>query len=206
MVQYATAAQLKGYLAEPVIEDRYDALLDRALSAASDRITDYADRLFTKEASDDTPSVKLFSGGGTSRLYVRDFYTPAGDFSEITVKVDWGNDGTYEDTLTYSTEWTAGPHGQRSGYPYYYLDIHNLSNWPQTARPSVEVTAPWGWEATPAIVEDICLQMASELFKRKDAPFGVAGFDDLGVVRLSATQMRVLDNLKHLRRFPVLME
>ena len=202
---YATADQLKAYLNEPALEDRYDALFDRAINAATDKITDYCDLLFEKANSGDAKTAKQFQGSGHGRIYIRDFYVPDGDtLSDVTVEVDWTDDGTHETTLTYLTEWIAGPSDQRAGYPYYYLEHVNGRAWPTGARPRVQVTAAWGWAATPSLVEDVCLQMAAELFKRRDAPFGVAGFDELGAVRISPNQKRVLANLEHLRRYPVL--
>jgi hypothetical protein len=46
------------------------------------------------------------------------------------------------------------------------------------------VTARWGWSAVPAAVKTATVLRAVNLFKRKDAPHGVAGFDGFGVVRL----------------------
>jgi len=48
----------------------------------------------------------------------------------------------------------------------------------------VRVTARWGWSAVPAQVKQATILRAVALFKRKDAPHGVAGFDGFGVVRL----------------------
>ena len=45
---------------------------------------------------------------------------------------------------------------------------------------TLEITAIWGWTAVPATIKQACLTQASRLFKRRDAPFGVAGSPDMG--------------------------
>ena len=43
----------------------------------------------------------------------------------------------------------------------------------------------FGWSAVPDAVEQACILQAARYFKRADSPMGVAGFDAMGVVRLS---------------------
>ena len=52
----------------------------------------------------------------------------------------------------------------------------------------MKVNAKWGYvTAIPAGVKEIALLQAARFFKRKDAPFGVAGNDAMGnVMRLQA--------------------
>lgn len=44
----------------------------------------------------------------------------------------------------------------------------------------VQVTATFGWSEVPVAVQQATLLQASRLFKRKDAPFGVAGSPEAG--------------------------
>jgi hypothetical protein len=50
-------------------------------------------------------------------------------------------------------------------------------------RPTVQVTAKFGWPAVPDDVTKACLVQAGQLHKAKDTPFGVAGVSDMGVLR-----------------------
>jgi hypothetical protein len=50
---------------------------------------------------------------------------------------------------------------------------------------TVEVTGTFGWSAVPDAVEQACILQSARYFKRADSPMGVAGFDSMGVVRLS---------------------
>lgn len=44
-----------------------------------------------------------------------------------------------------------------------------------TPDSEVEVTARWGWTTVPDAVKEACLLQASRVFKRRGAPFGIAG-------------------------------
>jgi hypothetical protein len=46
------------------------------------------------------------------------------------------------------------------------------------------VTAKWGWAAVPDDVEQACRILVARFFKVREAPLGVAGFGDLGLIRV----------------------
>lgn len=58
-----------------------------------------------------------------------------------------------------------------------------LSYWLPSRQ--VRVTARWGWPAVPPPIREATELLAARSFKRKDAPFGVAGFADFGAIRIS---------------------
>jgi hypothetical protein len=49
---------------------------------------------------------------------------------------------------------------------------------------AVQVTAQWGWTAVPSGVKQATELAAAEIFRLKDAPFGVAGFGEAGLIRI----------------------
>jgi hypothetical protein len=49
----------------------------------------------------------------------------------------------------------------------------------------VQVTANFGWPSIPEPVTQATIIQASRLFKRYDSPLGVAGFGDMGAIRVS---------------------
>jgi hypothetical protein len=49
----------------------------------------------------------------------------------------------------------------------------------------VRVTAKWGWPAVPYPINQACILQAARIYKRYDSPLGVAGFGDLGAIRVS---------------------
>ena len=52
--------------------------------------------------------------------------------------------------------------------------------WPYTHLDRISITGTWGWPAVPAPVMQGTFLIAAQLFKLKDAPFGVAGNSTFG--------------------------
>lgn len=76
--------------------------------------------------------------------------------------------------------------------PYTRARVTNVAgagNWfpfifPFSRLNRVQITGTWGWPAVPMAVRNASLQLAVELFKLKDAPFGQSGSSDLGAVTI----------------------
>jgi hypothetical protein len=49
----------------------------------------------------------------------------------------------------------------------------------------VKVTSPWGWAATPIAIKQATVIQGSRIFTRLQSPLAVAGFNELGVVRVT---------------------
>jgi len=49
----------------------------------------------------------------------------------------------------------------------------------------VQVTGNWGWDTVPTAITQATVILASRIYKRNDSPLGVAGFGDLGAIRVS---------------------
>lgn len=58
--------------------------------------------------------------------------------------------------------------------------------WPYSHLDRIQIAGTWGWPAVPPPVTQACLTLAAQWFKEKDAPFGVAGVSDFGVVRIQS--------------------
>ena len=56
--------------------------------------------------------------------------------------------------------------------------------WPYSHQDRIQITGIWGWPSVPPDISQAALIIAADLFKFKDAPFGVAGVSDIGVVRV----------------------
>lgn len=56
--------------------------------------------------------------------------------------------------------------------------------YPFSHQDRVQIAGTWGWPAVPPPVSQANLVLAAQWFKEKDAPFGVAGVSDFGVVRI----------------------
>jgi hypothetical protein len=133
---------------------------------------------------------RTFSLAGTASA--RTFYPDSGllctvddigSTSGLVVKVDEDLTGTFETTVT---TYTSQPdNALAKGRPITRLVAYDVY-WPQDLRPTVEVTAKWGWPAVPEPVKSATAIMAGRLYKRADSLLGVAGFGDLGAIMLRA--------------------
>ena len=69
---------------------------------------------------------------------------------------------------------------------------------------TLKVTGTWGFgTAVPTIITQACVLQAARIYKRADAPFGVAGFGDMGVVRVSRTDADVYALISKYRKTKV---
>lgn len=179
MSDYATLNQLKSALR--ITDTVDDTLLETALDSASRWVDGWCDR--------------TFAAAGTAVTF-RD-YVPTETFGivqiddcvEVTeVRVDDDLDQTFSKTLR-SIDWAAEPvNSVTSGLtlPFTRLRSYEDGYWPVwRGQPTVRVYARYGWPAIPDPVREATILQASRLFTRLDAPLGVAGFGDMGAMRVS---------------------
>lgn len=197
---YATLAQLKARLAITSTAD--DTLLEEAVESASREIDKHCGRRFYLDAA---ATARTYYPDNCDKVTVDDFY----ETGSLVVKTDGGDDGTYETTLTLNTDFFLKPldgvvDGE-SGWPYNKLITTTVGRFPVWGRrPSVQVTAKWGWAAIPRPVVQACLIMAQANYKLKDAAFGAAGVGDLGIVTVRQVPAAVT-KLAPYRRNPMLV-
>ena len=176
---YATLEELKVYA--NATKTTYDDLLSDALDAASRGVELVTRRQFNAA---DAVSARVYHPTSSRLVEVDDFHTTTG----LIVKIDSGDDGTYETTWAttdYELRPLNGVVGGQPGWPYSQVWSVGTQWFPQCAqRATVEVTANWGWSAVPLPVKQATLMLAEEFYKMKDAPFGIAGNDNYGVVRI----------------------
>jgi hypothetical protein len=181
---YASLAELKDRLG--IEDDADDDRASDALASASREIESACSRQFNWAA---TASARLYYPHDSCWATVDDFHTTTG----LVIATDEGDDGTYETTWTaadYQLEPLNGVVAGEQGWPYFKIRAMR-SRWFPTwgRRAPLQVTAQWGWADVPAPVKQACLILAAETLKLKDAPFGVAGFGEFGVVRVRDNPM-----------------
>ncbi len=193
---YATLDELKVYLSildedDESSVDQYDDLkLSDALMTASREIEAFCDRQFNKT---ETSSSRLYRPKGCKVVTIDDFYST----DDLVIETDSGYSGDFNITWQasgYELEPLNGIVSGSAGWPYYRIRAVGSYAFPVISeRASLRVTAKWGWTDVPAPVKQACLVIASEIFKLKDAPFGVVGYGDYGVrVKNSPVAMRML--------------
>jgi hypothetical protein len=180
-------------------ETANDVELEAALLAAESSVRRFCGRDFDKET---TATARTFRPASAGTVWVDDFYTVTG----LIVATDDNDDGTAEATWA-STDYVLFPlDGKQAGetVPYYRIDAVEARFFPTcNRRPSVSVTARWGWTAVPDAVETATLLECSRIYSRRTSPAGVAAFGDFGPFRvrggMDPTAMELLIPYRHPR-------
>ena len=178
MADYASLSELKAALR---ITDNVDnTALQAVLTSASRFVDQYCQRDFT------------VASGTATRDYVpsgRWESLPIDDATSIvSVKIDEDLDQTFSTTLR-AIDFQPEPVNRRvSGNDWVYTRLVPIEDgyWPVwEGRATVRVEATYGWPAVPDGVKTATIIQASRLFTRYDSPLGVAGFGEMGAMRVS---------------------
>jgi hypothetical protein len=190
---YATPEDLKARLKN--ITNQHDTELLRALNSASRWVEKYCSRIFYQSSS----AARTFEACDSYLLKLG----PFSDLVSITsLKTDPDGDGTFE------TTWSSGDYQllpvNRTAHPEQ-LPITEIKAVGSQSFPlpvgltsrnnRVEITGVWGWPAVPESVKEATLIKATQVFRRKDSPFGVAELGEGGLVRLKPVDPDVADLL-----------
>jgi hypothetical protein len=180
---YATLAELKGFVSIPLADTADDTTLQLALDSASLQVDHFCDRTFAAGSV----STRHYAATDTGRLEV----DPISTLTGLVVATDDNDDGTYDTPWTINTDFRLEPTNAAAvGDPWTRLVSLGTRWFPRLQyRLGVAVTASFGWPGgvAPAAVKHATLLQAARTWKRKDAPFGVAGSVEFGSeVRLLA--------------------
>lgn len=174
---YASLAEVKAALRVTDAVD--DALLEMAVESASRLIDGHAAR-------------KFWNSGTAVRYFVAqdDFVCEVDDLSTGTVVIQTaaGADGIF-DTTWDADDYQLEPLNQElDGIAWPYTTIRAIGDylWPISGGEAlVKITGVWGWPSIPIAIKQACVIQASRIYKRLDSPLGVAGFGDLGAIRVT---------------------
>ena len=108
------------------------------------------------------------------------------------MRTSGATDGTFDVTWS-PTDWQLEPlNGRLDGLVWAYDKIRAVGDYlfPTVnanygSQALVQLTAVFGWPSVPEPVTQATIIQASRIFKRYDSPLGVAGFGDLGAIRVS---------------------
>lgn len=194
---YCTVEELKSRLGIPDTDDDFEIRL--AVDAVCRQIDEHCDRYFYRETA-----TRTFPADGG-------YCVDPGDLVSVTtLKTDTAGDASF------GTTWSTTDYQLRPTDSTYraearpYTEIHAVASltFPVcygTGRDDrVQVAGVFGWPAVPAAVKQAALILAAETLKLKEAPFGVAGFGDLGVVRVRDNP-KAMTLLAPFRRHPILV-
>lgn len=185
VADYITDELFRDFIHDPSLNDT--ATLTRVMTAASREVDKDCGRFFYADTS---ATAKTFSTCDEFRCDMDDQWDISSTTS-LVVKSDTNGDGSYDATWTITTDFILEPVNQARngirGWPWESIRAVGSRQFPvaSSGQPyPVQVTAKWGWAAVPDAVVYATLLMANAMYKRGDAPFGVAGFDAFGAVRV----------------------
>lgn len=189
---YVSLAEFKSYIIGTENQNLtgQDDKFEEAIASASREIDAYCARQFNRAES---ATAREYEPDGCDYVNVDDFYTT----TDLVVKLDVNGDGSFSRTLTgseYELSPANGVVDGITGWPYHKVRLLSGLRFPGFyggRSRTVQVTAKWGWAEVPAPVRAACRIMAAETWKLKDAPFGVLGLDEFGVVRVRQNKLAV---------------
>ena len=169
---YATLAKMKSSLG--ITDTSDDTDLESAIEAASRQIDAHCGR-GRKFWQDGSVVARKYTPMMATTITTADISTLTG----LLVKVDTTDDGTFDTSLTISTDFQVEPVNAAAEYPVQPWTSIRLLDGTITSftrlasgRPSVEVTAKFGWSAVPDAVERATVIQARSIFKSQDTTFG----------------------------------
>jgi len=171
---YATLAQVKGALR--ITDSVDDSLLEMAIESASRLIDGYTYRYFYNAGT----ATRDFAAEDSYLVNIDDLVS----ISELKSTDEIGS----EYTTWLATDYQLQPvNGKQDGLNIPYTSIlavdDKLFN-TLGSQALVRITGVWGWSAVPIAVTQATIIQSSRIYKRLDSPLGVAGFGDLGAIRV----------------------
>ena len=177
---YATLAELKARMGVPVSDTQDDSIMEAVIEAASRMIDKFCNRVFYSTVG----QVRYFSPATEVLCFTDDIQ------SVSAVATDRNLDRTWSNSIS-AANYELGPLNNLSlGFPYTEIRMKPLAGESfDLGLEMVKVTGTWGFASVPDAVNEACLITAARYFKRKDAPFGVAGGGEVG----QAVALRAVD-------------
>jgi hypothetical protein len=171
---YTTVATLKTRLS--ISDTTDDTTLGLVLSGVCRAIDGHCGQSFFKDSA---ASVRYYTAVDKRTVFIDSLV------SVTTLATDSDYDRTYSTTWA-ATDYDLMPSNAAStDRPYTWIEQSPDGDYNFPTRSlGVKLTGVYGWPAVPAAVSEAALLWAERIFKRKDAPFGIASFVEAGEMRL----------------------
>ncbi len=161
------------------IEDNsLDDFLELAIEGASRQIDAACERVFY-QSNDET---RLFTPRDSYVVEIDDLR------SVTSIKSSSDADGAFDITWE-PKDYQLEPLNGKSGgvdFPATHVRAVDEYLWPIDGQEAtVRIEGDWGFESVPTQIRQACLILSARLFERRNSPLGIAGFSDIGAVRVS---------------------
>lgn len=195
---YCTEAQVRAQIADQASVVPL-AMIEDAINASSRAIDSYCGWPMRRFWKDTVATARTYRVDDPLVAWVQDFYSLA----DLVVQTDDASDGSFSTTWS-ASDYQAEPLNSDDGvtpFAWYRITAVGGRAFPvHQARAMLKVTTKHGWSAIPDGVESACILKSVSLLKRKEAPFGVAGFGAFGAVRIGSADPDVRELLAPFRR------
>lgn len=177
---YVTTVEVRSAL--NILSTGEDSSLESEITSACRAVDEYIGGSFYDAGS---ASARVYQPCNDHVLKVDGFSTITG----LVVKTDTSRDGTFATTWA-STDYELLPlsGGNYASRPYDTISAigGKLFTLPVYGGRTglVQVTARWGWAAVPYPIRSAALLISCDLWKRRDAPFGITT-TEFGPIRVS---------------------
>ena len=177
---YATLSAVK---AAARITDSVDVdLLETAIESSSRMIDGYCERRFYTNGTE----IRYFAATNSYAVDVDDIAGTA-----ITVETSAGLDGIYDETWTASDYQLEPLNRTNAGLDFPITRLRAIGDYlfpvdPVANETGVKITGVFGFgTAVPAAVKQACILASLRQYARYSSALGVAGFGDMGAVRVA---------------------
>ena len=172
---YATLAEVKASLR--ITDAIDDSLLETAIESASRMIDGFTARTFSNAGT----ATRNFAATDALNLIIDD---------AISISVVSSTDEVGDTYVVWgANDFQLEPLNSRSDGLYMpFTGIRAVGDytWPVVDQQALcRITGVWGWPSIPIAVKQATIIQSSRLYKRLDSPLGVAGYGDLGAIRIS---------------------
>lgn len=177
---YATLSQVKA--AARITDSVDDELLETAIESSSRMIDGYCERRFYTNGTE----TRYFAA---TNSYVVDVDDIAG--TAITVETSAGLDGIYDETWTRSDYQLEPLNRTNAGLDFPVTRLRAIGDYlfpvdPVAHETGVKITGVFGFAtAVPAAVKQATILASLRQYQRYSSALGVAGFGDMGAVRVA---------------------
>ena len=166
--EYCTLSEFKAYaLPQATASTTDDAVIVRIIEGVSRWIDEQTGRRFGKNSTDE---VRYFSPSDFRTVYVGEVVSIA------SVALDLNGSREYATALDAAYYDLAPYNAALEGKPYNGLEIRPLSPYTfSSVRGSVKITGVFGWPSVPAHVKEMCLDIAKNVYHRRNGEGSGAG-------------------------------
>jgi hypothetical protein len=218
---YTGLEELKHRLKIEDSRNDYEAQL--AIQTVTNWVNNYAGRHFYQ-----LQETRTFVPESVWGCAIDDLVSTPAVAASTQVNLDYDGDGDYEVSWTQNVNYQLKLSGNgntmdnyninAAGVPRPYRQIQVLTGvagvtdipgggwmpwlWPYTYLNRVQVIGTWGWNEVPPAVSQASMLLCVDLYKSKDAPWGVAGVSDLGLVKVQSSPwaIELLKDYVNMRR------